>query len=128
MYVHPDLNAAVRAIVADEVRTALAPYRHLLDHLAAFLEQRPAPQRAGRPRQGPRVAARAGGGRRRKAGKTGPLVHDFAEGQTVRYRQGSGVFDAKIVGIEPESGTLLLARVSDGHEVLRPVAKVLSVA
>lgn len=62
-------------------------------------------------------------GRPAKRGAKGD-VSAFSEGQTVSYKQGRGTFDAEVVGIDAEKGTLALQRLSDGKKIVRPAVKV----
>jgi len=81
--------------------------------------------KAGKAAKAPK-AAKAGRRGKAKAGKAAKI--DFAEGQRVVYRQGRGSFDAKVVGIDHDAGTLRLQREKDGKEVTRPAAKVRAAA
>jgi hypothetical protein len=125
----PDLNSAIATIVAAEVARSLEPYRHVLERVEAFIGG--APRRGpGRPRKNPvpvmavpPVAART---RRRRRGRpaAGGDVSKFADGQTVRYRQGRGEFEATVISIDKQRNVLTLRRVSDKKEVDRPPSKV----
>jgi len=46
--------------------------------------------------------------------------------EIVRYRQGRGSFEARIVRFDSETKMLTLERLSDGLRVLRPASKVYS--
>ena len=44
--------------------------------------------------------------------------------EIVRYRQGRGFFEARIVRFDSATKTLTLERLSDGQRVMRPASKV----
>lgn len=100
-----DLNGAVRAIVAEEIVRALAPYRDLLDRLSLLAGIRRGP---GRPR-GTHSGSRA---------VRGESFKEFAPGTKVRYRQGRGAFVAEVLS-QDVGGTVTVKRVDDGKEVQR---------
>ncbi len=122
-----DLADAIRAIVSDEVNQAIAPYRKTLDALAAIgggvrrgpgrppgsksKRARPAARRRGRP---PGARKAAGGGDASK----------FSAGQAVRYKQGRGEFEAKVVKIDTASNRVTIERAMDGKKVVRPADKL----
>jgi hypothetical protein len=123
----PAFAEAISTLVAKEVRDALAPYQEALASLVEFAGGRPGgtlaatsataslPKRRGR---------RAGGVRGGAA--FAATASRFVEGQKVQYRQGRGTFDARVVGINAEKGTVTLERTSDQKTVVRPAAKVLA--
>jgi hypothetical protein len=101
-----DVNAAFRAVVANEVARALAPYRGALDALSRL---------AGSPRRTPgRPPGSVSGGDASK----------FSAGQAVRYKQGRGEFAAKVVSIDTAKHRVTIAREKDGKKVTRPADKV----
>jgi len=115
---------AIRAVVAQEVNAALAPYREALANLAEFTG---APVSA--PGPSPRSASFGEAPRRRRgrAVKSSPEVAmKFTEGQKVQYRQGRGTFDAKVIEIDTEKGVLKLERDGDSKKVYRPASKVIA--
>ncbi|HEY3450864.1 MAG TPA: hypothetical protein VGK67_31190 [Myxococcales bacterium] len=65
-------------------------------------------------------------GKRGKAAKVAKIA--FTEGQKVVYKQGRGSFDAKILEIDREAGTVKLERESDGKQVTRPAGKISAAA
>lgn len=125
-----DIDASIRSIVADAVNASLAPYRGVLDRMAAFVGEAPVRRGPGRPAQvaEPVAAARARPRRNGGGGRTAAtnLVGKFSEGQSVQYKQGRGTFDARIVAIDAEKGALTLERVTDGKKVVRPASKVIA--
>lgn len=108
-----DFDAAVRTVVTSEIESALAPHRDLLDRMVAFLGQPPAAS----------VSRRGGEQSRTQKAPTGD-VSRLQVGQTVRYRQGRGEFDALITKIDAASGFVTLTRVFDNKLVERPASKV----
>lgn len=128
-----DMSAVIRAIVAEEVKTQLAPYADVLVDLQKLVGTdmtvrrgpgRPTAPRADKPR---RAAARGDKPALvSEAAKTEVLK--YQEGQQVRYKQGRGEFEAIIVGIDAEMGMLKLERTSDKKQVARPADKVYPVA
>jgi uncharacterized Zn finger protein len=103
----PGFAAAVRAMVADEVRTALKPLGEALDGIQGLTgDARPAPAASAVP--------------------TARRTTRFAQGQVVHYRQGRGTFPAKVVSVDSAQETVLLERVKDGKQVIRPAAKVIA--
>lgn len=120
-----DLNAAIATIVAEQVAASIAPYRGVLDRMAALFgnataAKEPAALRARR-RPERRVAKRRGR-TAKTAASAAPVNFDI--GQSVMYRQGRGAFDAKVVKIAGD--TLTLERTKDGAKVNRPAAKVIA--
>lgn len=123
-----DLNDVIRAAVSDEINRVLGPHLDTLNRLSAAFGgttiNRAAPARRG-PGRPPAAAGRRRAGRRRaaRAGGRGD-ASKFSTGQTVRYKQGRGEFEAKVIAINTEDNTLTLERLSDGKRVDRPAAKV----
>jgi hypothetical protein len=120
-----DLNDAIRSLVANEVEAALGPHREALARISAFLGiASPASGRAANRLRGP--GRRAAGGRRgapRRAVGRGD-ASKFKEGQEVRYRQGRGEFEAKVIRIDGDTNTVVLERAKDKKRVERPASKV----
>ena len=128
----PAFTNAIRAIVVEEVKEALGPYHDMLADLSRFVGSGPAsagptgrvkaaaPGRVGRTRLAA-TSARSG----RYAGQA-ELASKFSEGEKVQYRQGRGVFDARVVGIDATKGVVTLERMSDKKNVVRPAAKVIT--
>ncbi len=115
---------AIRAVVAQEVNAALAPYREALANLAEF---------AGAPVSEPGPSARStslGQQSRRRRGRavksSAEIATKFIEGQKVQYRQGRGTFNAKVIEIDAERGVLKLERDGDSKKVYRPASKVIA--
>ncbi|MBI5548311.1 MAG: hypothetical protein HY901_30895 [Deltaproteobacteria bacterium] len=122
-----DITEAVRAIIAEEVTALLAPYQELMDRLEALFGEGPTRRGPGRPQVREEAAPAPARARRRrgsKAKKLSRLVRQFSVGQSVSYRQGRGSFAATVTDIDFEGGELVLKRVSDGKEVVRPATKV----
>ncbi len=119
---------AIRTMVAQEIHNALGPYRETLASLVEFTGVAPGKSAA----NGAEAAAPARNPRGRKpAGVRGAkasleIVSKFAEGQKVQYRQGRGTFEARVVGIDAENGTVTLERLNDKKQVVRPAAKVIA--
>jgi sRNA-binding protein len=119
-------TSALRAVVAREVETALAPYRDMLTALIEFSGEAPARGGPGRPERSP-VAEKPGRKRRgRKAKTSEDLASAFTEGQKVQYRQGRGTFDATVIEIDASRGVLRLERDRDAKKVVRPASKVIA--
>ena len=128
----PAFANAIRAIVAREVEDALGPYRDMLADLTKFVVgeqasaglsgafEAAAPARVSRTRR-----ATTSAGSRRYADQA-ELASKFSEGQKVQYRQGRGMFDARVVGIDAKRGVVTLERMSDKKNVVRPAAKVIT--
>ncbi len=128
----PAFAAAIRAVVAKEVEDALGPYREMLADLSKFVGgdlasagsrgtfEAAAPARIRRTRS---AGTSAGSGRYAAQGE---LASKFSEGQKVQYRQGRGIFDARVVGIDAKKGVVTLERMSDQKKVVRPAAKVIT--
>lgn len=125
-----DLDSAIRSIVSDEVERTLEPYRSLLDRMSGFFGGEPVRRGPGRPPKAPGAVSaplaprREGRGRRAAAPAAGGDVSRFHDGQAVRYKQGRGVFDATVIGIDAARSLLTLERSMDGKKVERPAAKV----
>ncbi len=124
-----DLNSAIASVVSDEVARALAPYQNVLDRLSRMVGIAPAPvsKPALRKRGRPPKAVPTPGRRAMRAAAN----HDgagefskFAEGQMVKYKQGKGTFDARVIGLNPSQGTVLLQRTSDGKKVERLASRI----
>jgi sRNA-binding protein len=117
-----DLNEAVRQIVLQEIDSALEPYKRTLQALATLSGVRAGP---GRPpgsknvRRGRRVQAK-----RRSSGRAVGDASKFSVGQGVRYKQGRGEFDAKILKIDQDANRVTVERSNDGKKVVRPADKV----
>jgi sRNA-binding protein len=121
-----DLNSAIRNLVSAEVEKTLQPYRQMLERFAQAIGSAPAARGPGRPRK---VAAEAAPARRggRKARKAVAVAGDaakFSEGQSVRYKQGRGEFEAKVVSVDKETNIVTVERAKDGKVVARPAAKI----
>jgi len=121
-----DLDAAIRALVADEVERTLEPYRHLLDRMAHFVGAE-APRRSARPARVAAAGGRPGRGRGRKGGRKADAGR-FHEGQLVRYKQGRGEFEAKVLKVDADNNSVFLERVNDGKKVERPAHKIYEAA
>ena len=125
-----DLNAVLAALVADQVNVTLAPYNDLIARMNAFLGIAPSARRGpGRPPKTENVVAgaRRGGLRSAPRAKGDPkLAAKFSEGQAVKYRQGRGTFEAKVIAIDTTAGTVTVERDSDGKKVRRPAAKLIA--
>jgi hypothetical protein len=122
----PAFAEAIGALVAKEVHAALAPYQEALASLVEFTGGKvggklAAPSTIASPEPRGRRAGRARG-----AAASTEVVSKFAEGQRVQYRQGRGTFEARVVGIDAENGTVTLERMGDRKTVVRPAAKVLA--
>jgi hypothetical protein len=120
-------SEAMRALVAQEVREALAPYEGLIASLQEFMGAAGGSVSRGAtaPAAAPMRRARAASPTRRNAGGNSlELVGKFSQGQRVQYRQGKGTFDARVVEIDAKYGMLTVERESDGKRVTRPAAKV----
>ncbi len=124
----PTFDSAIRGVIAEEVEQALQPYRDLLTQITKFVGMPTAGRGPGRPpkalleeapRRGRKPGRKPG---RRAAGKGDASA--FSAGQTVRYRQGRGEFEAKVVEIDSATNTVTVERVSDGKQVQRPAAKI----
>jgi hypothetical protein len=123
----PAFAEAIGIMVAKEVQAALAPYREALASLVEFAGAAPAESPRGGARtappsrnvRGPRI-------QRRGSAASLELVSKFVEGQKVQYRQGRGTFEARVVGIDAENGTVTLERINDRKTIVRPAAKVLA--
>jgi hypothetical protein len=121
-----DLNTAISSLVASEVERALDPYRALLERLAEFAGVPTAVKRGpGRPPKVEGLAVERRRGRRPGPSKGGRGdAARFHAGQSVRYKQGRGIFDATVTDIDVENDVLTLQRAKDGKKVDRPAAKV----
>jgi hypothetical protein len=122
----PAFAEAISTLVAKEVREALAPYQEALASLVEFAGGRPggtlaASSATATPNRRARRASGVRGG-----AASAEFASQFVEGQKVQYRQGRGTFDARVVGINAEKGTVTLERASDQKTVVRPAAKVLA--
>jgi hypothetical protein len=116
-----DLTNALRALVNEEVENALAPHREALQRISSFLGVGPTSHR------GPgRQSAWGATGRTRRVSQTLDRgdASKFKEGQQVRYRQGRGEFEAKVVRIDSQTNTVTVQRVRDGKRVARPASKL----
>jgi hypothetical protein len=121
-----DLNAMIRSMVASEVERQLAPYRDVLDGMSTLAGQG-AGRRPGRPRRNELAAEGVSPARRaRKAAKGS--AERFHEGQLVRYKQGRGEFEAKILKVDLDNDALTIERTSDKKQVVRPADKVYEAA
>jgi hypothetical protein len=128
-----DLNAAIADLVAAEVNAKLEPYRAILNRMAAFVGAAPAHRGPGRPRKTEAAAAAPAPASRKRRGRRTYRVSkkaalraakNLTEGQKVSYKQGRGSFEAKVVSIDSEKGTVTVERIKDGKKVTRPAAKV----
>ena len=102
-----NLEAAIRAIVSEEVSRALAPYQSALKALATLSGGRRGP---GRPK----------GSRNHAKGD----ASKFSVGHAVRYKQGRGEFEAKVVRVDVEANSVTVERVKDGKKVTRPAGLI----
>ena len=78
----------------------------------------------------PAAKARRAGRRKAKAPVATvnmKIAKRFAEGQVVRFKQGRGLLDAKVVGIDAEKGALTLQQVKDGRKVVRAASNVMAI-
>lgn len=132
----PDLEAMIRALVADEVRVALEPFQASLQRLTQFLAPgRDTPQRtatAASDRVEPALnrPARKLVSSRASARRTPEPVRAKATlrpGQRVRFSEAGKEHEAVIEAVEPESGTLLLVQ-DDGSEAVCTIDQVTVVA
>ena len=48
----------------------------------------------------------------------------FKDGQAVRYKQGRGEFEAKVVKIDADSNTVTIQRAKDGKKTMNPLLAV----
>ena len=124
-----DLNAAIAALVADAVKQELEPYMSTLDKVAAFVGGAPTRRGPGRPRKAikPVPFRRFVHPRRPSGSKLKVAIRaakKLSAGQKVTYRQGRGAFEAKVVSVDTDAGTVVLERAKDGKKVKRPAAKV----
>ena len=128
-----DFNSMIASLVSSEVERLLAPYRNILERFSSFVGAAPARRGPGRPRKNAAKATRRGrparAARRARRGSKGKsltrLAKKFSAGQAVKYRQGTGTFDAKVVAIDTASGMVTVARIKDGKKVRRPATKVI---
>ena len=124
-----DMSAVIRAIVAEEVKAQLAPYADVLGDLQKLVGTDIPRRGPGRPvarAEKPRRTPRADKAMVSDAAKE--AVKNYREDQLVRYKQGRGEFEAKVIGIDLEMGMLKLERTSDKKQVARPADKVYEVA
>ena len=120
-----DLNAVIRDLVVAEIEQTLEPYRNVLDRLGNLMGAAPAAAPAA-PRAARRPARRGRGRGRAAAAEGKGDASTFGIGQTVRYRQGRGLFEATVSKIDVAAGVLTLQRKSDGKVVSRPASKVIA--
>ncbi len=113
-----DLNAAIRSLVAAEVEQALEPYRDLLERMENFV-------RGAAPR-GPVAVAKKKPGRKpgKRAAKAKGDASKFSVGQSVKYKQGRGEFEATVRSVDLEANTVEIERVKDGKKLSRPAGKI----
>ena len=119
-----NFDAAIRTLVGEEVERSLLPYRDLLGQLADFVGL-PGHRGPGRPAK----ALAAPKGRTRRAARRVAKgdASQFKEGQTVQYKQGRGIFEATVIGIDRDRNVLTVERAKDHKKVERPAAKVYGV-
>lgn len=108
-----DLKKLIAGIVAQEIDSALTPYRAVLEDLVSMLGGKRGP---GRPR-GHRTSSATRSTDRGDAST-------FQVGQAVSYKQGRGDFEATVVSVELDTNTVTVQRDSDGKEVSRPASKI----
>jgi sRNA-binding protein len=126
------LNDAVRSLVAEEVESALEPYRSTLQALATLTGGGAVRRGPGRPpwsrNRGAGRPAKARRGRPAKratrSATGGGDASKFSNGQAVRYKQGRGEFAAKVVKIDSDHNRVTIERDHDGKKVVRPADKV----
>ncbi len=122
----PAFAEAIRIIVAREIHDALAPYREALASLIEFGGGTPggvpaspsgeaAPKRRVRLAKSPRTSA-----------ASAEVAAKLSTGQKVQYRQGRGVFDAKVIEIDAAKGLVTVERLNDKKQVVRPAAKIIA--
>jgi|GEM_PF-3145753 len=81
----------------------------------------PAPKKSrGRPRAAGRTATVAAP----SSSPSSETSSSYEVGQEVRYKQGRGTFSAQVKAVDAKAKTVVVARVSDGKEVVRPFDKV----
>ncbi|MGI5865874.1 MAG: hypothetical protein ACOX6T_27980 [Myxococcales bacterium] len=122
-----DLEARIRALVAEEVKNQLEPYRDMLKEIADFVGGE-ARRRPGRPPRAATAGAPARAPARRARRAAGADASRFHEGQLVRYKQGRGEFEAKVVAIDTKANLVTLERISDKKQVERPADKIYEAA
>jgi hypothetical protein len=117
-----DVQSAICVIVAEEVAHVLEPYRSVMNRMLSFFGS--GSQLA--THESEKTVATQTRIRRRRGSKTklSPRIDRFTKGQKVTYKQGRGVFEAKVVSIDTENGVLNLERSSDRKRVDRPADKV----
>jgi len=124
----PDLEVAIRAVVAEELAAALAPHKALLGKVSKFLVKAGG-RGPGRPPKAVAAKAKAKkpARRARRGSKAKAAAHaaaKFKAGQKVFYKQGRGTFEAKVVRVDAAKGLITVQRNKDGKRVARPAAKL----
>lgn len=122
-----DLEARIRALVAEEVKHQLEPYRDMLKEIADFVGGE-ARRRPGRPPRAAAPGAPARAPARRSARAGGVDASRFHEGQLVRYKQGRGEFEAKVIAVDTKANLVTIERTTDKKHVERPAGKIYEVA
>lgn len=92
--------------------------------VAASVEDLVRQQQEAGPAEARAVRRKAARGRRTRREAQGPTTALPEVGATVRYRQGRGEFEAKVVRVDARAGVVTLERVSDGKRVTRPLEKL----
>jgi hypothetical protein len=122
-----NLDAAIRALVAEEVEAALSRHQRNLERLEAFLGAgggRPAGRRGpGRPPSTGRAGARTRRPRGARAQDRGD-ASKFEKGQKVQINVGRGQKLGKVVAIDEATNSVLVKREDNGKEVKRPARGV----
>jgi hypothetical protein len=122
----PDLEVAIRAVVAEELAAALAPHKALLGKVSKFLVKAGG-RGPGRPPKAVAAKAKKPARRARRGSKTkaaASAAAKFKAGQKVFYKQGRGTFEAKVVRVDAAKGLITVQRNKDGKRVARPAAKL----
>ncbi len=109
-----DLNSAVHAIVAQEIASALEPYRDMLARFEVFGRLRRGP---GRPRAAGRT--RASGRARPGRAPRGGRGRQWRARTRVHFKQGRGSFEGHVVRQDADTGLVTVQRVGDGEKFTR---------
>ena len=121
------IDSAIAAIIASEIKAALAPYRNIMARMTNQLAQTPAKRGPGRPAKAAAPATMPVRKKRRwgaaiKAAQR--AAARFTEGQKVSFNVGRGKCEGKVLSIDAKRGFLVLERLQNGQRVTRPAAKV----
>ncbi|WP_141588626.1 MULTISPECIES: PspA [unclassified Myxococcus] len=119
----PAASAPKRTPAPAPKRTPTVPVRKWMRPQAEAKPTRagPAPKKSrGRPRAAGRTATDAA----LRSSPSSEMSTSYEVGQEVRYKQGRGTFSAKVKAVDAKAKTVVVTRVSDGKEVVRPFDKV----